>query len=57
MCIVFIHVGSTIHDSDYTLILISNRDEFYARPAQEMGPWSEDHNIYGGINIKLLGLL
>lgn len=57
MCIVFIHVGSTIHDSDYKLILISNRDEFYARPAQKMGQWSEDHNIYGGINIKLLFLL
>ncbi|KPI98820.1 Uncharacterized protein C22orf25-like [Papilio xuthus] len=52
MCIVFLYVGSDDADNEYKLILISNRDEFYDRPAQNMGPWEEDVNIYGGRDLQ-----
>ncbi|XP_013142213.1 PREDICTED: transport and Golgi organization protein 2 homolog isoform X2 [Papilio polytes] len=52
MCIVFIYVGSNDADSEYKLILISNRDEFYDRPSQNMSPWEEDVNIYGGRDLQ-----
>lgn len=55
MCIVFIYVGSNDADSEYKLILISNRDEFYDRPSQNMRPWEEDVNIYGGMLISCYG--
>ncbi|XP_068623369.1 transport and Golgi organization protein 2 [Battus philenor] len=52
MCIVFIYVNSNDVHSDYKLILISNRDESYDRPAQKLGPWIEDDNVYGGRDLQ-----
>lgn len=48
MCILFIYDGSGDAQSDYSLILISNRDEYYDRPTQNMTIWSEDPVIVGG---------
>ncbi|CAH0713597.1 unnamed protein product, partial [Brenthis ino] len=52
MCITFIYNGSSEVESDYSLILISNRDEFYDRPAQCMELWKEDPTIYGGRDLE-----
>ncbi|CAH2093640.1 unnamed protein product [Euphydryas editha] len=52
MCILFIFNGDKEVESDYRLILISNRDEFYERPAQYMASWSEDPNVYGGRDLQ-----
>ncbi|XP_039752190.1 transport and Golgi organization protein 2 isoform X2 [Pararge aegeria] len=52
MCIVFIYNGVNETESDYSLILISNRDEHFERPAQCMAPWNEDSNVYGGKDLE-----
>ncbi|CAG5047656.1 unnamed protein product [Parnassius apollo] len=52
MCIVFLHIDSPNSNSDYKLILISNRDEYYDRPAQKMNSWAEDASIYGGRDLQ-----
>lgn len=48
MCILFVYNGSGDAQCDYSLILISNRDEYYDRPTQNMTIWSEDPVIVGG---------
>lgn len=50
MCITFIYNGNNDPDSEFSLILASNRDEHYNRPALCMAPWKEDPTIYGGLN-------
>ncbi|XP_050353406.1 transport and Golgi organization protein 2 [Nymphalis io] len=52
MCILFVYNGANEIESDFSLILISNRDEFYERPAQCMAPWSEDQCVYGGRDLE-----
>lgn len=53
MCILFVYVGD---DSDtagrYRLILASNRDEFYSRPALGAAPWKENPRIIGGRDME-----
>lgn len=44
------HVGANDPDSDYSLILAANRDELYDRPSKSMSFWSEDPNVFGGMN-------
>lgn len=48
MCILFLYVGSKDDSGDYSLILASNRDEYYDRPASNMVSWEEDPSVYGG---------
>lgn len=48
MCVIFAYNGSQDEDSDYSLIIASNRDEFYKRPSKNMGYWEEDPKIIGG---------
>ncbi|CAG9104969.1 unnamed protein product [Plutella xylostella] len=48
MCIIFAYLGSHDQDSDYSLVLASNRDENYDRPALNAAPWTEDPTIIGG---------
>nr|XP_034827636.1 transport and Golgi organization protein 2 isoform X2 [Maniola hyperantus] len=48
MCIVFIYNGVNDAESEYSLILISNRDEHFNRLAQCMSPWIDDSTVYGG---------
>ncbi|XP_064074392.1 transport and Golgi organization protein 2 isoform X2 [Vanessa tameamea] len=52
MCILFVYNGANDIESDFSLILISNRDENYSRPAQCMAPWSEDPCVYGGRDLE-----
>ncbi|MBY4676890.1 NRDE family protein [Marinobacterium arenosum] len=37
---------------DFPLILIANRDEFYARPSLPLGFWSEHDHILGGRDLE-----
>jgi len=37
------------------LILLGNRDEFYARPTREAHRWSEPQNVLAGQDLKALG--
>lgn len=48
MCILFLYNGAYDEESDYSLILLSNRDEFYDRSSQNMAPWPEDPNVVAG---------
>ncbi|CAK1541753.1 unnamed protein product [Leptosia nina] len=56
MCIVFIYNGYDDPESDYSLILASNRDEFYDRLTLHMAPWHDDTNILGGIDLGADGI-
>lgn len=53
MCILFVYVGD---DSGtvgrYRLILASNRDEFYTRPAKVAAPWQDNPRIVGGLDME-----
>ncbi|KAF9417374.1 hypothetical protein HW555_005471 [Spodoptera exigua] len=53
MCILFIYNGNNDSKSDYSLILASNRDEYYDRPSKNMGPWIEDPNVFGGRDLEV----
>lgn len=52
MCIIFFIVNENAKDDEYKLILASNRDEFYARPALPAGRWSEDEGCIGGRDME-----
>ncbi len=49
MCVIFFALHS---HSDHPLILLANRDEFYARPSQAAGYWQDLPNIYGGRDLQ-----
>ncbi|CAH0595116.1 unnamed protein product [Chrysodeixis includens] len=53
MCILFLYNGAQDEESDYSLILLSNRDEFYERSSQNMAPWPEDPNIIAGRDLGI----
>lgn len=48
MCILFFVTNGNPGIDEYKLILASNRDEFYARPALPAAPWQENPLVYGG---------
>ncbi|XP_013184083.2 transport and Golgi organization protein 2 [Amyelois transitella] len=52
MCILFIYKCSEDPESDYSLIIATNRDEFYERPAQNMGPWEGEANVFAGKDVR-----
>lgn len=48
MCILFLIADGNPVPGGYKLILASNRDEFYTRPALPAAPWVENPFVYGG---------
>lgn len=52
MCILFFILNENVKDDEYKLILASNRDEFYARPALIAGPWEECEYVIGGRDME-----
>uniref|UniRef100_A0AAG5CPE0 Transport and golgi organization 2 n=1 Tax=Anopheles atroparvus TaxID=41427 RepID=A0AAG5CPE0_ANOAO len=53
MCILFVYVDDRCGPAGrYRLILASNRDEFYARPALPASPWAENARIIGGRDME-----
>ncbi|XP_055307930.1 transport and Golgi organization protein 2 [Sitodiplosis mosellana] len=52
MCILFFILNENARDDEYKLILASNRDEFYARPAKVAGPWKENEFVIGGRDME-----
>ncbi|KAJ8712749.1 hypothetical protein PYW08_008053 [Mythimna loreyi] len=53
MCILFMFNGTHDAKSDYSLVLISNRDEYYNRATENMAPWKEDPNVIGGRDLEV----
>jgi uncharacterized protein with NRDE domain len=45
MCVIYFALNK---HSDHPLILLANRDEFYARPSRAAGYWDDFPHIYGG---------
>ena len=45
MCVII--VAWKVHP-DYPLVLISNRDEYFARDTLAAAPWTDDPNVFGG---------
>jgi len=41
--------------SQFPLIIISNRDEFYSRPTQKAKFWHENEHVFGGIDLLKSG--
>ncbi|XP_052868999.1 transport and Golgi organization protein 2 [Anopheles cruzii] len=52
MCILFVYVDDGAGCGRYRLVLASNRDEFYARPAKQAAPWQENDRIVGGRDME-----
>jgi uncharacterized protein with NRDE domain len=48
MCILFLVTDKALAFGKYKLILASNRDEFYARPAAVAQRWAINPNTIGG---------
>uniref|UniRef100_A0A1B0D4N0 Uncharacterized protein n=1 Tax=Phlebotomus papatasi TaxID=29031 RepID=A0A1B0D4N0_PHLPP len=49
MCILFFIATTNPTSDGYKLILASNRDEFYGRPALPASKWTESHpHVFGG---------
>lgn len=49
MCLIFF--AHDVHP-DYRLILVSNRDEFYARPTMPAGFWESIPGVFGGRDLE-----
>lgn len=47
MCILFIHINPNPKEGDYRLIVASNRDEYYERPATPVSK-IDNTTIIGG---------
>ncbi|XP_062563786.1 transport and Golgi organization protein 2-like [Armigeres subalbatus] len=54
MCILFIYVNNNgvPVQGEYKLILASNRDEYYTRPAKAAAPWDESPFVIGGRDME-----
>lgn len=50
MCILFVHVNPDPKPGQFRLVLASNRDENYRRPAKP-ADFIEDTNLIGGKNL------
>lgn len=48
MCIIFSIANGNPQPGGYKLIVASNRDEFYSRPASPAKEWSDYPFVYGG---------
>lgn len=51
MCILFLTTNGNAKLGEYKLIVASNRDEFYNRPAKAATAWPDHDCVYGGIPI------
>lgn len=51
MCILFIHVDPMPKEGGYRLVVASNRDEYYERPAAPMAKIDETTIIGGNENL------
>lgn len=52
MCLVVLAVNQ---DPDYPLILAANRDEFHARPSQDLHWWPDQPDVVGGRDLQAGG--
>lgn len=52
MCILFFYINESATNNEYKLILASNRDEFYARPALIANQWQENERVIGGRDME-----
>ncbi|XP_045503372.1 transport and Golgi organization protein 2 isoform X1 [Colias croceus] len=52
MCIIFIYNAFDDQESDYSLIIATNRDEYYDRPSINMSSWKEYPHVYGGRDME-----
>ncbi|XP_014204854.1 transport and Golgi organization protein 2 [Copidosoma floridanum] len=52
MCILFIHRNPEPKPTGYRLILIANRDEYYARPAEPAHHWDDYPGCLGGTDME-----
>lgn len=54
MCILFIYVNNNGEPipGEYKLVLASNRDEYYTRPAKAAAPWEESPFVIGGRDME-----
>lgn len=54
MCIIFCYIANEQSgDIGYDLILLSNRDEDFQRPASQAHVWNNTKYALGGSNIRL----
>nr|CAD7446332.1 unnamed protein product [Timema bartmani] len=49
MCILFLYTKPMVEDGEYRVILASNRDENYTRPAQVLATWIDNPVIMGDL--------
>ncbi|KAJ8676402.1 hypothetical protein QAD02_012189 [Eretmocerus hayati] len=52
MCILFIYRNPNPSKGGYKLIIASNRDEYYARPAKLAHYWEDDPGCLGGMDME-----
>lgn len=48
MCILFTFINPNPQQGGFKVIIASNRDEMYARPAKPAQEWENHHGVYGG---------
>lgn len=48
MCILFLTTNGNAKVGEYKLIVASNRDEFFNRPAKAATAWPNHKNVFGG---------
>jgi len=56
MCILFVYINPDPQPGSYKVILASNRDEVYKRPAKPAHEWPQG-GVYGGNILKTISIL
>lgn len=57
MCIIFSIANGDPEEGGYKLIVASNRDEFYSRPASSAKEWRDNPFVYGGVYCFSISIL
>lgn len=52
MCLIFFAINENATGNEYKLILASNRDEYYTRPALNAARWQENDCVIGGRDME-----
>jgi len=56
MCILFTYINPSPQQGGFKVVIASNRDEMYVRPAKAAHQWQNHDGVYGGNCLECIKL-